>query len=96
MALGGWSVTAVGSLAAVFTTVAFVPQVVRVWRLKHARDISLPTFLLFSVGTGVWLVYGLLIDSLPVIVANALTLVLALSILSLKIRFDRAPAPAPS
>jgi len=91
MILSEWTVTAVGSVAAAFTTVAFVPQVLRVWRLKHARDISRPTFVLFSVGLSVWLVYGLLISSIPVIVANAVTLVLAAVILALKTRFDRRP-----
>lgn len=91
-----WTVTLIGSLAAALTTVAFVPQVVRVWRLKDAREISLPTFLLFSVGLFAWFLYGVLIGSLPVIVANAVTLVLALAILSLKIRFDHQPSAAPS
>lgn len=79
----------VGSVAAVCTTGAFVPQVVRVWRLKAADEISLATFSLFAAGTSVWLAYGLLIDSFPVIAANVVTLVLALAIVSLKLRYDR-------
>jgi len=86
----------IGSIAAVFTTAAFVPQVARVWRLKRADEISLTTFLAFAVGTSVWLVYGLLIDSVPVIVANAVTLVLALSIVVLKLNYDRGRPPRPS
>ncbi len=78
----------VGSVAAVCTTGAFVPQVVRVWRLKNAGPISLPTFVLFSVGVAVWLVYGLLIASIPVILANAATLGLSLSIVALKVGYD--------
>jgi MtN3 and saliva related transmembrane protein len=73
----------------VCTTGAFVPQVVRVWRLKRADEISLVTFLAFAVGTSVWLVYGFLIDSIPVIVANGVTLVLALTIVVLKLSYDR-------
>ena len=96
MVLSDSTITIIGSIAAALTTLAFVPQVVRVWRLKNARDISLPTFLLFSVGVFVWLIYGLLVDSLPIILANALTLVLAVVIVSLKLKFDRAtPDPAP-
>ncbi|HYA71396.1 MAG TPA: PQ-loop domain-containing transporter, partial [Thermoplasmata archaeon] len=51
MALPPWSATLIGSIAAVFTTAAFVPQVARVWRLKRADEISLTTFLAFAVGT---------------------------------------------
>jgi MtN3 and saliva related transmembrane protein len=88
--------TVVGSVAAVFTTAAFVPQAIRVWRLKAADEISLVTFLAFSVGTAVWLAYGLLIGSLPVILANATTFAIALTILSLKLTYDRASRRAPA
>ena len=84
-----WSVELIGLIAGVCTTVAFVPQVIRVWRLRRADEISLATFLAFSVGTLVWLFYGLLIASVPVILANAITTVLALTILLMKLRFDR-------
>jgi|SRR5579862_3469007 MtN3 and saliva related transmembrane protein len=78
----------IGSIAAVCTTVSFVPQLIRVWTRKSARDISLMMFLLFAFGVGCWLIYGLGIGSAPIIAANAVTLVLALAILVLKIRFD--------
>ena len=84
-----WSVELIGLIAGVCTTVAFVPQVIRVWRLGRADEISLATFLTFSIGTLVWLCYGLLIASVPVILANAITTVLALTILLMKLRFDR-------
>jgi len=90
MSLPSWAPTLIGSIAAVLTTSAFVPQVVRVWRLRSASEISLATFLVFSLGMAVWLVYGLVIGSLPVILANAVTLVLALTIVSLKLNYDRA------
>ncbi len=90
-----WTVTIVGSVSAALTTAAFVPQVVRVWRLRDAKDISFPTFVLFSVGLVGWVTYGFLVDSVPIVVANLLTLGLALAILALKVRFDRAgPTPA--
>lgn len=82
--------TLVGGIAAICTTAAFVPQLIRVWRLKRADEISLVTYLIFSVGMAIWLVYGILIDSWPVILANAITLVIAGCILTLKIRWDRA------
>ncbi len=83
------AVTAIGLIAAVCTTVSFVPQLIRVWRLRSAREISLTMFLVFSLGTFLWLLYGILIRSLPVILANAVTLALSLAILALKLRFDR-------
>ena len=79
----------IGFAAAFCTTTAFVPQLVRVLRLRSAREISLKTFLLFSVGVFLWLVYGLYTGSKPVIASNAVTLVLSLSILYYKLKFDR-------
>jgi MtN3 and saliva related transmembrane protein len=85
-------VEALGFAAAFCTTAAFVPQLARVIRLRSARDISLGTFLLFSVGVFLWLLYGLYTGSKPVIASNAVTLVLSLSILILKLRYDRNAA----
>jgi MtN3 and saliva related transmembrane protein len=82
----------IGFAAAFCTTTAFVPQLVRVLRLRSARDISLPTFLLFSVGVFLWLIYGIYAKSKPVIASNTVTLVLSLSILFLKLKFDRKAA----
>lgn len=84
-----WIVNLIGSCAAVCTTIAFVPQLVRVYRRKTARDISVSMFLVFSVGELLWFVYGIFIHSFPVILANAVTLALAVSILALKLRYDR-------
>ena len=78
----------IGSVAAFCTTLSFLPQLVRVWRRKSARDISLAMFLLFSFGVACWLVYGLGIGSAPIVAANAITLALALAILVLKLRYD--------
>lgn len=78
-----------GFAAAFCTTTAFVPQLIRVLRLKSARDISLPTFLLFSLGVFLWLLYGLYTGSRPVIASNTVTLVLSLSILYCKLKYDR-------
>ena len=83
------AVETIGFVAAFCTTAAFVPQLVRVLRLRSAREISLPTFLLFSVGVFLWLLYGLSIGSKPVIASNAVTLVLSVSILVLKVRYGR-------
>jgi len=78
----------VGSTAAICTTLSFLPQLIRVWRRKSARDISLAMFLLFSFGVACWLAYGLGIGSAPITAANAVTLALAVTILALKLRYD--------
>jgi MtN3 and saliva related transmembrane protein len=90
MPLSTTPVEYLGFAAAFCTTAAFVPQLVRVLRLRSARDISLPTFLLFSVGVFLWLLYGLYIGSKPVIASNCVTLLLSVSILVLKLRYDRS------
>jgi MtN3 and saliva related transmembrane protein len=78
-----------GFAAAFCTTAAFVPQLMRVLRLRSAREISVPTFLLFSIGVILWLLYGVYTGSKPVIASNGITLVLSVSILVLKLRYDR-------
>ena len=89
MVLPGWAPTLIGSVAAACTTGAFVPQVLRVWRLRSAREVSLTTFTVFSGGTAAWLVYGLLIASPPVIVANAVTCLLSLTMVGMKLVYGR-------
>jgi MtN3 and saliva related transmembrane protein len=79
----------IGYLAATCTTLSFLPQLIRVLQLRSARDISLGMFLVFSIGTALWLAYGLMEPSTPVAAANGVTLVLSVSILILKLRFDR-------
>lgn len=90
-----WVVNLIGSVAAVCTTISFLPQLIRVYRLKSARDISLIMFLVFSFGVFLWMLYGIFIRSFPVITANGLTLILSVGILALKIRYDRRPGSAP-
>jgi MtN3 and saliva related transmembrane protein len=86
-----WAMSGIGSIAAVCTTISFLPQLIRVWRRKSAKDISLSMFLLFSFGVACWLIYGLGIHSAPITAANAITLALALAILTLKLRYDGRP-----
>jgi MtN3 and saliva related transmembrane protein len=84
-----WVLDGIGSVAAVCTTASFVPQLLHVWQRKSARDISLAMFLLFNFGLACWLIYGIGIGSVPMIAANGITLLLALAILALKLRYDR-------
>ena len=76
-----------GLLAGFLTTIAFVPQVWRIWKTRSARDVSLPTFAAFTVGVAMWLAYGVVRNELPIILWNAVTLVLAGAIVVMKIRF---------
>jgi MtN3 and saliva related transmembrane protein len=78
-----------GLAAATLTTGCFVPQVVRLWRTRNAEGISLVTFAAFSAGVALWLGYGLILGALPIILSNAITLVLAIAIIVLTVRFRR-------
>lgn len=74
-----------GAMAAVFTIVSFIPQVLQSYRTRDLSGISLPMYTLFTCGVGMWLIYGLLTDDWPVILANAVTFALAAAVLILKI-----------
>jgi MtN3 and saliva related transmembrane protein len=74
-----------GYLAAFCTTAAFFPQALKVYKTRQTRDISLWMFMLMTTGLAAWLTYGLLINSFPIILANIVTLVLAVYILVMKI-----------
>lgn len=78
-----------GLAAGTLTTISFIPQVVRIWRTKHADDISTSMFVIFIIGIALWLTYGLYLNAMPVIIANAVTLVLASIILILKFRYQK-------
>jgi MtN3 and saliva related transmembrane protein len=76
-----------GYLAGTLTTLSFVPQVLRTWKLKETKDFSLAMLLLFAAGMLLWTAYGLGINSLPVIAANVITFGLVLFLLGMKIRY---------
>jgi MtN3 and saliva related transmembrane protein len=67
----------IGYLSAFLTTIAFVPQAYQSWKTRDLSGISLPMYSLFTLGVAGWLGYGLVINSLPVIIANAITLILS-------------------
>jgi len=77
----------IGALASALTTIAFVPQVWRVWKTRSTHDLSLPMYSIFTTGVALWLVYGVMIGSWPIIVGNAITVVLAGSVLAMKLKF---------
>jgi len=77
----------IGSIAAVLTTFAFLPQVIKVIKTKDTESIALGMYLMQVVGIGLWLVHGLVIQDLPVISANSISLILSATILAYKIKF---------
>ncbi len=76
-----------GLTAGAFTTIAFLPQVLKTWKSRSAKDLSLGMFSLFCVGVAMWLAYGIMVRDIPVIAANLLTLLLASTLLFFKFRF---------
>ncbi|PKO45106.1 MAG: hypothetical protein CVU29_09130 [Betaproteobacteria bacterium HGW-Betaproteobacteria-22] len=76
----------IGYIAAFLTTLAFVPQAHQSWKSRDLSGISLPMYSLFSLGVLGWLIYGLMIKSWPIIMANSITLALACVVLFLKIK----------
>ena len=77
----------IGSAAATLTTTAFIPQAWKVWRTRHTADISMGMYILFTLGVAMWLAYGILLESWPIIIANCITLLLAGIVLVMKIIF---------
>jgi MtN3 and saliva related transmembrane protein len=82
------TVVIVGYLAGTLTTISFVPQVARAWKLKETRDLSLAMLLLFAAGILLWTLYGFWTDSWPIIAANVITFFLILLLLGMKLRYQ--------
>ena len=79
--------TLLGLTAGLFTTLAFIPQVTKIWKTKSAKDVSLRTYVVFSLGVTLWIVYGILKHEVPIILWNAVTLVLTAAIVAMKLKF---------
>ncbi|MCG5056557.1 SemiSWEET transporter [Limnoraphis robusta Tam1] len=80
-------ITAIGLLAGSLTTISFLPQVIKTWKTKSTRDVSLQMFVLFCSGVFLWIVYGLLIGNIPIIATNIVTFSLASMILFFKLKY---------
>ena len=78
-----------GFLAALLTTIAFLPQLYKTWQTKSADDVSIVMLILFITGLICWIIYGLKINSIPILAANLITLIFNLSILILKVTYSK-------
>ena len=80
-------ITFLGLLAATITTMAFFPQILKIWKTKKTEDISFFMYVILATGISLWLIYGFLINDLPLILANLVTIVLVFSVLFLKMKY---------
>jgi len=80
-------ITILGLVAGTLTTLAFLPQLFKIWRSKSAKDISFNTLIIFNIGIFLWLIYGIYLNALPIILANLFTLIFNMIIVWLKIRY---------
>ena len=76
-----------GLAAGTLTTVSVLPQVIKAWKTRHTKDVSLIMFLILFTGVALWFSYGLLIGDVPVVVANGVTMVFVLTMIILKLRY---------
>ncbi len=79
-------ITAIGLVAAACTSISFLPQVIKTIKTKHTKDISLGMYLILTTGIVLWFSYGILIENLPLIIANAISLLFSATILFYKIK----------
>jgi MtN3 and saliva related transmembrane protein len=77
----------IGYIAGTLTTISFLPQVIRTWKMRETKDFSLAMLLLFATGILLWTVYGIWTGSLPVILANVITFLLIIVLLAMKIKY---------
>jgi len=80
-------IVVIGLIAGACTTVSLLPQVIKTIRIKETKDISLSMYIILSIGLFLWIFYGVSIDALPIILANTFSLILAVIILILKIKY---------
>ncbi len=82
------SIDSLGLFAGSLTTIAFFPQIIKTYKSKSAEDVSYAMFILFSFGVLLWSIYGWEIHSIPVIISNVITLLLAISVMVMKLIFS--------
>ncbi|MGB2601565.1 MAG: SemiSWEET transporter [Candidatus Omnitrophota bacterium] len=86
-------ISTIGLIAGVCTTISFIPQMVKILRTKHVRDLSSSMYIILTVGITLWLIYGIFLGELPIILANSVTLCFCVFVLVSKIRYGRKQDP---
>lgn len=81
----------IGNLAACLTTISFLPQAIKTIKSRDTRQLSLPMYVMFVAGVALWIIYGFHVKSMPIIVGNVITLMLAGSILTVKLKTSFGP-----
>jgi MtN3 and saliva related transmembrane protein len=81
------TITIIGLIAALFTTVSLLPQLIRIWKTKSTKDISTGMFALFCGGVFLWFIYGVFVNDYPIIIANSLAFIQAAVILVFKAKY---------
>ena len=77
-----------GIVAGTLTTISFIPQVIKIYNTKDAKDLSIATFCIFSCGVFLWLLYGIVTREWPIVLANGVTFILILLIIAMKVRYN--------
>ena len=80
-------ISIIGLVAGTCTTVSFIPQLIKTYKMRETKDISLMTYSVLAVGILLWTIYGILINDLPVVAANGISFVFACSIVAMKIKY---------
>lgn len=80
-------ITIIGLVAGALNTFCYLPQVIKIWKTKQTRDLSLAMYLILTTGTILWFIYGLALNQAPIYLANGVALLLTISIVYLKIRY---------
>lgn len=83
---------AIGYLAGILTTLAILPQIVRTWRTKKVDDISPKMFIILTLGVGLWVIYGILKEAVPIIIFNGISFLLNFSMLALRLIYAKKKA----
>lgn len=82
-------ITILGLVAGALTTISLVPQITKIHKTKSANDISTLMFITSTIGISLWIIYGLIIKSFPVIIANSISVIFTISVLGLKFRYRK-------
>lgn len=80
-------IASIGSIGATLTTISSLPQVLKILKRKHTKDLSLLTYVILGLGVCLWIIYGVLLNQEPIYLANIVTLILVLTIIVCKIRY---------